>query len=131
MDDQTEIAEVTVLPVQFVDRTFRTAELQPERQLQLAVLADAATTYARSGAATTERERRILAELEEWFAEDLATGPFSFVGICDSLGFDPAYIRRGIRMTRPPRADRTVRYRLRRITVSHTRVVRLREWRVA
>src|SRR6266403_3818754 len=91
MDNDFDVEGISVLPIQFLDRSFQGAELQPEKRLQLVVLADAATTYARSAVSTVDAERAALVELEEWFASETAAGPFSFVGICDSLGFDPAY----------------------------------------
>ena len=35
MDDDFEIEGTSVLPIQFLDRTFRGAALQPEKRLQL------------------------------------------------------------------------------------------------
>ncbi len=78
MDNDFDIEGISVLPIQFLDRSFQGAELQPEKRLQLAVLADAATTYVRSALSTAETERAVFGELEEWFASDTAAGPFSF-----------------------------------------------------
>jgi hypothetical protein len=55
----------------------------------------------------------------------------SFVEICDSLGFDPAYIRRGLRMTGLQLGGRTGRGVARRIAGSRTRVRGPRIRRVA
>ncbi len=131
MENDVDIEGTSVLPIQFLDRSFQGAELQPEKRLQLAVLADAATTYVRSALSTAETERAVFGELEEWFASDTAAGPFSFVAICDSLGFDPGYIRRGLRLSRPQLAGRNGRHALRRITGSRTRVVGPRMRQVA
>jgi hypothetical protein len=39
----------------------------------------------------------MFAEVRAWFASDDADGPFTFIAICDSLKFDPTYIRVGLR----------------------------------
>jgi len=131
MNDSVGGARTSVLPVQFLDRSFRGAELQPEKRLQFAVLADAAMMYARYATSTTDKDRAVLAELDEWLASDTAAGPFSFVGICDSLGFDAAYVRRGVRAPDPRGGGRTRRRALRRVTGSRIRIVGRRVRRVA
>ena len=42
-------------------------------------------------------KRRLLAEVEAWFASDASDWPFAFVTICETLRLEPDYIRRGIR----------------------------------
>ena len=129
LNDRFEIEGTSVIPIQFLDRTFHGAALQPEKRLQLAVLADAVETYARSALSAADTNRTVFVETEEWFASESAAGPFSFVAICDSLGFDPGYIRRGLRMSRLRLNGRTGRRVARRITSS--RVVGPRVRRVA
>jgi hypothetical protein len=94
--DDVGIDLAFIMPVQFVDRQFQAARLQPEKHLQLAVLGDAVATHARTATETTSYAQRLFAEVDEWFGCDVAAGPFSFVGICDSLGIEPAYVRRGL-----------------------------------
>ena len=131
MDDDFDVEGISVLPIQFLDRTFHGAALQPEKRLQLAVLTDAAATYARSAPSAADTDQTVFVEVEEWFASESAEGPFSFVGICDSLGFDPAYIRRGLRMAGLQLVGPTGRRVARRITGSRTRVRGPRIRRVA
>ena len=64
--------------------------------LQVAVLTDAVATFRRLDGIENPRARRLFAEAEAWFASDEADGPFTFVTVCDSLGLDPSYIRRGL-----------------------------------
>jgi len=131
LDDHFDIEGTSVVPIQFLDRTFHGAALQPEKRLQLAVLADAAATYTRSAPSAADTDNTVFVEVEEWFASESAAGPFSFVGICDSLGFDPAYIRRGLRMTGLQLGGRIGRRVARRIAGSRTRVRGPRIRRVA
>jgi len=97
MVDDNEVEATVILPVQLTDMQFRGSELQAEKRLQVAVLADAVATLARAASDTTPRGRELFAEVDEWFASDVAAGPFSFMAICDSLGMEPAYVRRGLR----------------------------------
>ena len=97
---QAELTPEVILPVQLGDRLFAGARLQPEKRLQSAVLADAVMIFQ-----TWDRIERPgapgeFAEVDAWFASDDTDGPFTFITICDSLNFDPAYIRRGLRQWR-------------------------------
>ena len=88
---------VSVLPCQLGDAFLGGARIQSEKRLQLAVLAEAIGTFLRWAGVERPGAVRRFAEVEIWFASDDAEGPFAFVAICDSLGFDPAYIRGGLR----------------------------------
>ena len=94
------VAPETVLPVQFHGQPLGGARIQPEKRLQAAVLDDAVLVYQRHAVDERSRRRIVFVELEAWFASDAAEGPFAFVAICDSLGLDPEYIRRGVRQSR-------------------------------
>ena len=94
---EPELAPDTILPEQLGDRPFGGARIQPEKRLQVAVLADAVLTFQRWAGVADPRARRLFAEVDGWFASDDTDGPFTFIAICDSLSFDPAYIRRGLR----------------------------------
>jgi hypothetical protein len=129
--DDVGVAPAFVMPVQVVDRQFQGARLQPEKHLQLAVLADAVATHARTAMETTSYARQLFAEVDEWFACDVAAGPFSFIGICDSLGIEPGYVRRGLRRLRRIDASPIVRKLTRHQTGPRHQAVRPRERRVA
>src|SRR5213592_1482877 len=93
---ESELAPDSVLPVQLGDSPFGGARIQPEKRLQVAVLADAVLTFHRWAGDGRTRARRLFAEVEAWFASGEADGPFTFIAICDSLKFDPSYIRWGL-----------------------------------
>ena len=95
---ESELAPESILPAQFYGRPFGGARLQPEKRLQIAVLADAVLAFQRWAGDERARGRRLFAEVEAWFAFDDADGPFTFIAICDSLKLDPSYIRRGLRL---------------------------------
>src|SRR3954466_16345377 len=87
----------TILPAQYFDRIQIDASLQPEKRLMLAVLEDGVGTFQKYAGVTGRRARRLFAEAEEWFASDDTAWPFTFVSICQSLGLEPEYLRRGLR----------------------------------
>jgi hypothetical protein len=97
---ESELAPESILPVQLDDRPSGGARIQPEKRLQVAVLADAFLTFHRWAGVERARARRLFAEVQAWFASDDADGPFTFIAICDSLEFDPSYIRQGLRYCR-------------------------------
>ena len=94
---ESELAPESILPAQLYDRPLGGARVQPEKRLQVAVLADAVLTFHRWVRDERPRARRLFAEVETWFASDDTHGPFTFMAICHSLKFDPNYIRRGLR----------------------------------
>jgi hypothetical protein len=98
---ESELAPESILPAQLGDRPFGGARIQPEKRLQVAVLADAVLTFHRWAGGERARARCLFAEVEAWFASEDTDGPFTFITICDSLNLDPAYIRRGLRDWHP------------------------------
>jgi len=66
----------------------------PERRLLLAVLEEAIGTYQRCVAMGDRGSIR--AGVEDWIASEEGASLFSFVGICDVLGIEPAYVRTGL-----------------------------------
>ena len=94
---ESELAPESILPAQLYDRPLGGARIQPEKRLQVAVLADAVLTFHRWAGDERARARRLFMETEAWFASDDADGPFAFITICDSLKLDPSYMRRGLR----------------------------------
>ena len=98
--DDSDVQPEIVLPAQLNDALFTGAKLQPEKRLQLAVLTDAVVTYERCAGLDRTRAQNLFAEVAEWFASDATDGPFTFVSVCDSLGFEPGYIRLGLQRSR-------------------------------
>jgi hypothetical protein len=64
----------------------------PEKRLALAVLSDAIRQVRHGGHGA--------ADDEAWFASDAADRPFAFLAICQALGLDADYLRRGVRRLR-------------------------------
>jgi hypothetical protein len=111
----------TILPSQFFDRVQIDASLQPEKRLMLAVLEDAVGTFQKYVTAPGRRGQRLFAESEEWFASEAMDWPFGFESICQALGLEPSYIRRGLWHWRDeqrspvPSSPKVVRFPFRRV----------------
>jgi hypothetical protein len=71
--------------------------IDPERRLMLAVLHEAVTGYL-AGRERSVREN--LREIEQWFASDDTTWPYSFGNLCDALGLDRSAVRRALLLQR-------------------------------
>ena len=82
------LQEAPVLPEQF----FWQEKLdKPEKKLMEAVLDDALACWQRGK--NKAHARRLKKEAEEWFFSEECQWPFSFLYICDVLGFDGGNIR--------------------------------------
>jgi hypothetical protein len=70
--------------------------LEPEKRLMLAILEDAINCYQDNLLAKRGSARRLFTEAEEWILEKNSDWIFSFKNICETLGFDPEYVRQGL-----------------------------------
>ncbi len=86
----------TILPCQYSEQARNEFSEQPEKRLMLAVLEDAITTFQRCSLGTTRRKRRLLKEIEEWFASADEKWPFSFQNICLALDVNADYLLWGL-----------------------------------
>jgi hypothetical protein len=86
-----------VLPEQFYSPAASAVSGRGEVALMRAVLEDAIDCFQKLLGKTDRRSQRLVREAEEWiFSEDLRW-PFSFLNICNVLGIDPDYVRRGLK----------------------------------
>jgi hypothetical protein len=88
----------TVLPSQLIIPIALDASIMPEKRLLLAVLEDAVLTFQRHARDEGRRGQRLFREANQWISSNDATWPCSFRSICESLGFEPAYVRNGLRL---------------------------------
>ena len=103
-----------VLPEQWIRGQRQDALQHPEKRLMLAILEDAVATIGRNAATPAEAAPHELQEVQEWCASEDTTWPFSFVNICDHLGFDPQALREGLTRWQAARARGMPTRRLRR-----------------
>jgi hypothetical protein len=86
-----------VLGAQFYATYKSSPYKQPELRLMAAVLEDAISCLSIKRGPATARQRKQLEDARQWFAaEDDGEWIFSFRNICEALGIDPAYLRRGL-----------------------------------
>ena len=80
-----------------------------EHRLMVAILEDAVSIHVKSlsGGCVTRRDVR---EAREWLASRDRSLPFGFESICDVLGLDPSYIRRGVRAARARPTETAARF---------------------
>lgn len=98
----------------------------PEKRLMLAVLEDAVAILSRPGASRSAAQRLATEEVRRWCASEDRVWPFSFVNICEALGFEPASLRDALLTLRhdPLRSEgRAPIFRARRNLGSRTQVV--------
>ncbi len=120
----------TILPSQLLDRSHLGAAMQPEKRLMLAVLEDAIAAFQRSATTSSRVATREFDEVRRWLGSDDTAWPYAFMNICHVLGFDPAYLRRGLDAWLAAMRERALtgkvvplRYAFRRISGSRTRAV--------
>ncbi len=86
----------TVMPAQYMETFRRLTHLEPEKRLMLAVLEDGVACFQKYATARDGRGKRIFLETESWINEEPSERLFSFVSVCETLGFDADYLRRGL-----------------------------------
>jgi hypothetical protein len=85
----------TLLPEQFLDTFRRKQHLEPEKKLMLAILEDDIACFQKYLFARDGKGKTLFREAETWALEK-GDGVFSFDSVCEILGFDPNYLRRGL-----------------------------------
>jgi hypothetical protein len=76
-------------------RVNRRRELSPEQELMLACLWDAVVLIQQEP--KNDDAKQLKREAERWVLSNDASWAFSFVAICQALGFDPVCVRRALR----------------------------------
>lgn len=77
----------------------RSPRLEPEKRLMLAVLQDALFCIQRYFRARDGRRQKSFWEAWQWFNEEGSDSIFAFENICESLGLEASYIRRGLKLS--------------------------------
>ena len=83
-----------ILPSQFFTQSYPVRT--PETRLMLAVLLQVWKDYTLPQHAPGRRSNRLSAEAITYIMSTDVTWPFSFEPICNSLGIDPGWLRRGL-----------------------------------
>ncbi|MGH7854471.1 MAG: hypothetical protein ACREP3_13585 [Candidatus Binatia bacterium] len=86
----------TLLPDQYLDTFRRKLHLEPEKKLMLAILEDAIACYQKYLLARDSKGKALFREAEEWVEESGGGSVFAFDSVCETLGLNPDYLRRGM-----------------------------------
>jgi len=96
----------TLLPTQFYAMFKNSQYREPERRLMVAILEDAVSCVSTDLHRCNLRQRKQYEEAKAWVTTDEESEwIFSFKNICEVLGMDPSYLRRGL--IRPITSSRT------------------------
>lgn len=86
----------TLLPEQYLDTFRRKLHLEPEKKLMLAVLEDAIACFQKYVFVREGKGKILFQEAEDWIWDRNNDWLFSFANVCETLGFNPAYLRQGL-----------------------------------
>lgn len=91
----------------FFDSRASVATVSPETALMYAVLEDAFLCLQKTGE-LTPHVRSQARDARNWFLSNDSRWIFSFIPICEALGFDPDYMRRKLKDWYPGALDMTL-----------------------
>jgi len=86
----------SLLPDQYLDTFRRKLHLEPEKKLMLAILEDAIACYQKYIFVRDSKGKALFHDAKEWVAEEGGGNVFAFESVCESLGLNPEYVRRGM-----------------------------------
>ena len=87
----------TLVSAQYFQNFRRKTCLEPEKRLILAMLEDAVSCFQVYVTARSGKGKKLFNEAEEWIMMKHDDWIFSFVSVCEMLGFHPEYVRQGLR----------------------------------
>jgi hypothetical protein len=95
--DLTKLFEPDVLAEGRFFQAHRMKKLvEPERALLLAVLSEAIDTFRRFAFSKSVRGQKVFRQAKEWLWDEDADYFFSCRNICEVIGLDACYLRRGL-----------------------------------
>ncbi len=96
----------TILPFQYAELLRRKTYLEGEKKLIFAVLEDAVSCFQKYYAARDKKGRELFREAEAWIMNENDDQVFSSSNVCESLGINPEYLRRGLVQWREKQTSR-------------------------
>lgn len=99
----------TLLPEQYLDTFRRKLHLEPEKKLMLAVLEDAIACFQKYVFVREGKGKILFQEAEDWIWDRNNDWLFSFANVCETLGFNPAYLRQGLAQWRAQKMESRAR----------------------
>src|SRR4029453_9738036 len=80
----------------FIEAVYKKTIREGEERLMLAVLENAVEYFQKYVLARKPSGKQLFREAEEWFLDKDNDGLYSFENICETLGFHPDHIRKGL-----------------------------------
>jgi len=114
MADQAELhqAEAAFLSMsdsielhQYLHTLHRTEFADPEKRLMLVILQDALRCLDQYSLTRNSKRKTLFHETEDWVFATADDWVFSFNHVCEALGFNPEYIRKGVRQWKTATLD--------------------------
>jgi len=87
----------TLASAQYFQNFRLKTRIEPEKRLMVAMLEDAVNCFQVYVTARSGRGKKLFNEAEEWIMMKRDDWIFSFVSVCEMLGFNPEYVRQGLR----------------------------------
>jgi hypothetical protein len=87
----------TLLSAQYMESLRRNTLLEPEKRLMLAMLEDAINCFQAYVTMQGGKQQKMFNDAEKWIMMTDDDWIFSFVSLCETLGFNPEYVRQGLR----------------------------------
>jgi hypothetical protein len=99
-------------PLQYLEKwRYRRSEI-PEIMLMFAVLDDAVMCYQKFACAKTAHGEKLFREAESWFFDGTTQGLYTCENICEMVGLDLDYLRKGLRQWRRNAGTQPPKFRL-------------------
>jgi hypothetical protein len=86
----------TLIEAQYFDNLRRNTLFEPEKRLIWAILEDAIHSFQDNMWSQDRRGKRLFEQAEEWITKTGRDWIFSFENVCETLGFNPEYVRQGL-----------------------------------
>jgi hypothetical protein len=80
----------------FIEAVYKKTIREGEERLMFAVLENAVECFQKYVLARKPSRKQLFQEAEEWFLDKENEALYSFENICDTLGFHPDHIRKGL-----------------------------------
>ncbi len=96
--DLSFLFEPDVLASNQFHSTIKSSDIpDSERRLMVAILEDAVSCLSKNPRRCPRQQKKSFEEARSWInASDEDGWVFSFTNVCETLGFDPGYLRRGL-----------------------------------
>ena len=107
----------TLLPEQYLETFRRKLHLEPEKKLMLAVLEDAIACFQKYVFTRDGKGRLLFQEAEDWVQDSNGDWLFSFANVCETLGFNPDYLRQGLTQWKVERLDNRAKAKVYQLAV--------------